>query len=44
VLIVNCRPLRSELLPQMPPSEWTFDTSATDAAAIIDELAGSILG
>jgi hypothetical protein len=33
-----------ELLPQMPPSEWAFDTTATDAATIIDELAASILG
>lgn len=33
-----------ELLSQMPPSEWAFDTTATDAATIIDELAGSILG
>jgi hypothetical protein len=33
-----------ELLPQMPPSEWAFDTTATDAATIIDEFAGSILG
>jgi hypothetical protein len=33
-----------ELLPQMPPSDWTFNTTATDAATIINELAGSILG
>jgi hypothetical protein len=28
----------------MPPSEWAFDPTATDAATIIDELAASILG
>lgn len=33
-----------ELLPQMPPAEWAFDTTTTDAATIIDELARSILG
>jgi hypothetical protein len=32
-----------ELLPAMPPSEWTFDTTTTDAATIIDRLAASIL-
>jgi hypothetical protein len=32
-----------ELLPTMPPSEWTFDTTTTDPAIIIGELARSIL-
>ena len=32
-----------ELLPTMPPSEWTFDTATTDAPTIIDELSRSIL-
>jgi shikimate kinase len=32
-----------ELLPMMPPSDWTFDTTATDAQAIVDELAEALL-
>lgn len=32
-----------ELLSQMPPSEWAFDTTTTDAATIVDDLAVSIL-
>jgi shikimate kinase len=32
-----------ELLPAMPPSEWTFDTTATDAHAIVDQLADALL-
>jgi len=27
-----------ELLPTMPPSEWTFDTTTTDAKAIVDHI------
>jgi hypothetical protein len=33
-----------KLRSHMPRSEWAFDTTTTDAATIIDELAGSILG
>jgi hypothetical protein len=33
----------AELLPTMPPSEWTFDTVATDAQAIVDQLAEALL-
>ncbi len=34
---------RGELLPTMPPSEWTFDTTATDTQTIVDVLATSLL-
>lgn len=32
-----------KLLPTMPPAEWTFDTTDTDAAAIVDQLAAALL-
>jgi predicted kinase len=32
-----------DLLPMMPPSEWTFDTTATDAHTIVDQLAETLL-
>lgn len=32
-----------ELLPTMPPSEWEFDTTTTDVATIVDELARCLL-
>jgi hypothetical protein len=32
-----------ELLSAMPLSEWTFDTSDTDTATIVDQLVASIL-
>lgn len=32
-----------ELLPTMPPSEWTFDTAAIDAQAIVGHLAEALL-
>lgn len=33
-----------QLVPAMPPSEWVFDTTKTDAQAITDHLAGELLG
>lgn len=33
-----------QLLPAMPQSEWTFDTTTTDARSIIDDLAEKLLG
>ena len=33
----------NELLPTMPPSEWTFDTTITDVKTIVDELAAALL-
>lgn len=32
------------LLPTMPPSEWTFDTTAMSSQQIVDELAAEFLG
>jgi len=31
------------LLPSMPPSDWTFDSTVTSCHAIVDALAASIL-
>lgn len=32
-----------ELLPTVPPAEWTFDTTDTDASTIVDHLAAALL-
>ena len=32
-----------ELLPTMPPSDWTFDTARTSAQAAVEELAQALL-
>lgn len=32
-----------DLLPTMPPSEWTFDTTATEPRTIVDQLAEALL-
>lgn len=33
----------AELLPTMPQSEWTFDTTTADAQTIVDQLAEALL-
>ena len=33
----------ADLLPEMPPSEWVFDTVTTDPETIVDTLADALL-